>query len=213
MAVPSFMIPGYRTANMVGAPSGPIPGAPPPAAPPPQSPPLQPGVVPNAPPPTGGGLPFGMPMATGPRFSGVGSAERQMADMFNRMFGGKRGRQLSNFMQRSAVGRPTAQQNNAFNRQLAYDRANTIESFGAGGARFGTDLANVLGKQSGDARVNFRAMLQDRANAAQQNVLNLGATTAGFQFQRGENAYERALKEFLGVLEAQTFLMGLLGKG
>lgn len=85
----------------------------------------------------------------------------------------------------------------------------TNESFGKLGARFGTDLGTA------QARGLAQAAEQQSLNAISQ-ILGLGGTTAGFQFQRGENALDRAMREYIAKLQSDpmnNILSQLLGGG
>lgn len=68
--------------------------------------------------------------------------------------------------------------------------ATTNDQFGKLGARFGTDLATSISRGLGQAG-------SQQSLAAINQMLGLGGTTAGFEFQRSENALDRALREFL----------------
>ncbi len=81
------------------------------------------------------------------------------------------------------------------------------EQFGKLGARFGTDLATA------NARGLAQASEGQSLNAIDK-ILNLGTTTSGFQFQRGENALQRALQEYITQQQTdplKSILPALLG--
>jgi hypothetical protein len=85
----------------------------------------------------------------------------------------------------------------------------TNEQFGKMGARFGTDLGTA------QARGLAQASESQSLDAIRQ-ILGLGGTTAGFQFQRGESALQRAMQEFLGQQQMDpmnSILQSLLGGG
>jgi hypothetical protein len=65
----------------------------------------------------------------------------------------------------------------------------TDDQFGKMGARFGTDLGTAVSRGLAQAS-------ESKALDAMHELFGLGGTTAGFQFTRGENALERALKEW-----------------
>jgi hypothetical protein len=85
----------------------------------------------------------------------------------------------------------------------------TNEQFGKMGARFGTDLGTA------QARGLAQASESQSLDAIKQ-ILGLGGTTAGFQFSRGENALERAMKEFISQQQTDpltSILQSLLQGG
>jgi len=85
----------------------------------------------------------------------------------------------------------------------------TNEQFGKLGARFGTDLGTAVSRGLGQAG-------STQALNAINSIIGLGGTTAGFEFQRGENGMNRALQEFLqGNNQDSTMqlLQMLLGGG
>lgn len=77
----------------------------------------------------------------------------------------------------------------------------TNEQFGKMGARFGTDLGTAISRGLGQAGA---ATSLD----AIKQILGLGGTTAGFQFQRGESGLDRSLQDLLS--QRQTDLMSAL---
>ena len=85
----------------------------------------------------------------------------------------------------------------------------TNEQFGGLGARFGTDLGTAISRGLGLAGAQ-------QAQWAMGDVLGLGKTTAGFEFQRSKDALDRALQEWVtsqqGDLTSQI-LQSLLGGG
>lgn len=80
--------------------------------------------------------------------------------------------------------------------------ASTNEQFGKLGARFGTDLATSISRGLG------QAASQNSMGAINQ-ILGLGGTTAGFEFQNTQNALDRALKEY-GINSQMDLTMQLL---
>lgn len=87
--------------------------------------------------------------------------------------------------------------------------ANNNEQFGHLGSRFGTDLAMA------NARGLGLAGAQQSQNAIHE-ILGLGGTTAGFQFNRGENALNRAMQEYIAKQQndpMNSLLQALLGGG
>lgn len=87
--------------------------------------------------------------------------------------------------------------------------ATTNEQFGKLGARFGTDLATSISRGLGQAG-------SQQSLSAIQQILGLGGTTSGFEFQGTQNSLERALKEFLANQEndlTMQLLPLLLGAG
>jgi hypothetical protein len=67
--------------------------------------------------------------------------------------------------------------------------ATTNEQFGHLGARFGTDLGTAISRGLGQAGA-------EQSLNAMHELFGLGGVTAGFQFNRGENALNRALQEW-----------------
>ncbi len=111
-----------------------------------------------------------------------GSAEDILNNILGGAAGGGLGGQLGAHLNSLAMGiLPKAMQDMI--------TATTNEQFGSMGARFGTDLATATSRGLGQAGA------QQSLNAMHE-LFGLGGTAAGFQFQRGENALDRALKEF-----------------
>jgi len=87
--------------------------------------------------------------------------------------------------------------------------ADANENFGKLGARFGTDLGGQITRNLGLAG-------SQQALNAMHELFGLGGTTANFQFQRSENALDRALKEWQTSQQtdlSSSILMALLGGG
>ena len=68
--------------------------------------------------------------------------------------------------------------------------ATTNEQFGGLGARFGTDLATATSRGLGQAGAA-------QSLGAINQILGLGGTTTGFEFQRSDDAFDRALQEWI----------------
>jgi hypothetical protein len=139
-------------------------------------------------------------------YSTPGSQETQLDSLFSNAVGGTKGSQaLGNQLHSLAMGilpRPMAD----------WITASTNEQFGKLGSRFGSDLADAIAQGLGVAG-------SQESLAALNDLFNLGGTTAGFQFQRGENALQRAVQTY-GIDKQsqssdQTFqlLNALLGGG
>lgn len=79
----------------------------------------------------------------------------------------------------------------------------TNENFGRLGARFGTDLGTAISRGLGQAGAN-------QSQWAIGDILGLGGTTAGFEFQGVQNSLDRALKEYLGNQQSSDSLLNVL---
>lgn len=85
--------------------------------------------------------------------------------------------------------------------------ATTNDQFGRLGARFGTDLGTAISRGLGQAGAQ-------QSQWALGDILGLGGTTAGFEFQGTQNALNRGLQEFLAnnnqnlILQLLPMLLG-----
>ncbi len=85
--------------------------------------------------------------------------------------------------------------------------ATTNEQFGGLGARFGTDLATATTRGLGQAGAS-------QSLSAINQILNLGGTATGFEFDRSENALDRALQEWMkGQDVDMNMVNALMGGG
>lgn len=82
-----------------------------------------------------------------------------------------------------------------FRNELDRSNAGITESFGKVGARFGTDLADTLSRNAGQATTGLFAGAEDRALDAIRTALGVGTTTAGLQFQRSEGGLDRLIQD------------------
>ena len=85
----------------------------------------------------------------------------------------------------------------------------TNDQFGKLGARFGTDLATAISRGLGQAG-------STQALSAINEILGLGGTTTGFEFQRSTDAMNRAFQEFMqnnGQDTTMQLISMLLGGG
>lgn len=101
--------------------------------------------------------------------------------------------------------------------QFRRDQAASTESFGKMGARFGTDLADTLGRNAQDFRqglyaqeMALRTQLAENAKTrslqALQAILGTGQFSTGLEFARGEGAAGRAIEELLQKLRNEGAL-------
>ena len=130
------------------------------------------------------GSPLGPPTTQGNvTYSPVGDQEKLLNMLFSGSVTGQGGGPIGNMLYALGQGqlpRPLAEQ----------ITSTTNEQFGKLGARFGTDLGTAV------SRGLAQASSTQALNAINQ-ILGLGGTTAGFQFQRGEDALQRAMQEFI----------------
>lgn len=152
--------------------------------------------------PTEGGLQPGQLTGQGSNVvpSNLSGEEKLLDRLFFGSATGQGGGPIANQLFNLGMGRlPPAMQD--------YITAQTNEQFGHLGARFGTDLGTAIARGLGQAGAT-------QSMNAINSILNLGGTTAGFQFNRGENALQRALQEY--IVNKQTdpsnmLLQALLG--
>lgn len=135
-------------------------------------------------------------------YSTVGPMEQLLDRLFKGSVTGKGGGPIANQLFNMGLGMLPP----ALAEQIV---GTTNEQFGKLGARFGTDLATA------QARGLAQASEAQSLNAIRE-ILGLGGTTAGFQFQRGESALQRAMQEFIAQQQMDPLsgiLQGLLGGG
>ena len=95
--------------------------------------------------------------------------------------------------------------------QYRRDQANTTESFGQMGARFGTDIVNAhdlnsqnfregLYSQEMALRTQLAENAKNRSLQAYNQILGLGQYTSGLEFTRGESSASRWLEQKLQEL-------------
>lgn len=147
------------------------------------------------------GAPLGPPTTQGNvTYSPVGDQEKLLDMLFKGSVTGKGGGPIANMLYNLGLGQLPP----ALAQQIV---GTTNEQFGKMGARFGTDLATA------DARGLAQASEAQSLNAIRQ-ILGLGGTTAGFQFQRGESALQRAMQEFIAQQQMDplnSILQSLMG--
>src|SRR5512143_1872668 len=133
-------------------------------------------------------------------YSPVGSQEALLDKLFRGSITGQGGGPIAQMLYNMGLGQlPPAMAQGIIGQ--------TNEQFGKMGARFGTDLGTAQARGLAQAA-------ETRSLDAIQQILGLGGTTAGFQFARGENAMERALREFIAQQQADpmnNILQSLLG--
>lgn len=133
-------------------------------------------------------------------YSPVGDQEKILDQLFKGSVTGQGGGPIAKMLYNLGLGQLPP----ALAQQIV---GTTNEQFGKMGARFGTDLATA------DARGLAQAS-EAQALSAIRQILGLGGTTAGFQFQRGESALERAMREFIAQQQMDplnSVLQSLLG--
>lgn len=161
------------------------------------------------------------PGGLGDYASPIGGREEFLDELFRAMFGagpvpGGMTPQFKNFKQilraKPAMSDELIRSQKKYaKQQFRRDQANITEGFGKMGARFGTDLADTLGRNAQDFREGLYAQelamrqslaenAKNRSLQALNTFMGTGQFTTGLEFTRGESAAGRRMEEILQEL-------------